>query len=63
VGSDLIEETNDFSSKQVTVMKENSTHILARLRFNEDIVFFKIEATILIVSAAGGLYIFSLKTF
>lgn len=63
VGSDLIEETADFSPKQVTVLKENSSQILARLRFNESVVFFKIHATILIVSAGGGLYIFSLTNF
>lgn len=44
-------------------MQEKNSKILARLKFNEAIVFFKIENTALIVSAGGGLYIFSLKTF
>ena len=63
VGSELIEETRDFSAKQVTVIHQNNSKILARLRFNEEIVFFKIMCTVLIVSAGGGLYIFSLQTF
>ena len=63
MGSDLLPETRDFNPKQVTVMEEKSQKILARLRFNEDIVFFKIEETILIVSAGGGIYVFCLKTF
>ena len=61
VGSELHEETKDFSSKQVTVMQQSDCKILARLRFNEEIVFFKIQAQILIVSSGGGLYIFSLR--
>ena len=44
-------------------MQENNSKILARLKFNEEIIFFKIQKTILIVSAGGGLYIFDLKTF
>ena len=44
-------------------MQENNSKILARLKFNEEIVFFQIQKTILIVSAGGGLYIFDLKTF
>ena len=65
VGSDLNVEDNknDFSAKQLTIIQENNSKILARLRFNEDIVFFKIQQTILIVSAGGGLYIFDLSTF
>ena len=63
VGSELIEENRDFSAKQVTVIQQNDSKILARLRFNEEIVYFKLQATILIVSAGGGLYIFCLRTF
>ena len=63
VGSELIEETRDFSAKQVTVIQQNNSKILARLRFNEEIVFFKIMCTVLIVSAGGGLYMFCLRSF
>ena len=44
VGSDLNAEDNknDFSPKQLTIIQEKNSKILARLRFNEDIVFFKI---------------------
>ena len=63
VGSELNEETADFSPKQITVLHENSEKILARMKFNDSIVYFKICATILIVSAGGGLYIFDLATF
>ena len=63
VGSQLMAETNDFSAKQVTVIQQDNSKILARLRFNEEILFFKLEGTVLIVSAGGGLYIFCLKTF
>jgi len=45
VGSELTEDENekDFSPNQVTIMQQNdSRRILARLRFNEPIVFFKI---------------------
>ena len=44
-------------------MQERNSKILARLKFNEEIVFFRIQHTILIVSAGGGLYIFDLGTF
>ena len=63
VGSELNEETADFSTKQLTIMQERNSKILARLKFNEEIVFFRIQFTILIVSAGGGLYIFDLGTF
>ena len=44
VGSDLNVEDNknDFSAQQLTIIQEKNSKILARLRFNEDIVFFKI---------------------
>ena len=42
VGSDLMPSTNDFSPKQTTVMTQDSHNILARLKFNEDIISFKI---------------------
>ena len=58
-----MDETSDFSAKQVTVIQLDNSKILARLRFNEEILFFKIQDTVLIVSAGGGLYIFCLKTF
>ena len=44
-------------------MHQVDEKILARMKFNEEIVYFKIQATILIVSAGGGLYIFDLATF
>lgn len=62
MGSDLNAETNDFSAKQVTVMKQNNSKILARLKFNEEIIYFKIQARILIISAGGGLYIFCTRS-
>ena len=62
VGSDG-EETKDFSAKQLTIMEEKNAKILARLKFNEEIVFFKIMGKVLIVSAGGGLYIFDIETF
>lgn len=40
VGSDLTPPTKDFSPKQITVMRENTSQILARLKFNETIIFF-----------------------
>lgn len=43
VGSKDIEESNDFSTKQITVMQQNNSKILARLKFNEEIIFFKIQ--------------------
>ena len=43
VGSKDIEESNDFSTKQITVMQQNNPKILARLKFNEEIIFFKIQ--------------------
>lgn len=63
VGSEVNIETADFSAKQLTIMQEKNSQILARLKFNEEIIFFKIQATILIVSAGGGLYIFDMQTF
>ena len=42
VGSELNEETHDFSTKQLTIMQERNSKILARLKFNEEIVFFRI---------------------
>lgn len=42
VGSDLEPPTKDFSPKQITVMREQSSQILARLKFNDTIIFFQI---------------------
>ena len=41
-------------------MQQNNSKIVARLRFNDEIILFKLHAQILIVSSGGGLYIFSL---
>ena len=43
-------------------MLTDSSRILARLKFNDDIVFFQIKEEVLIVSVGGSLFIFSLKT-
>jgi hypothetical protein len=65
VGSEKNEEKDlkDFSPCQVTVMAKGDRKVLAKIRFNEPIIYFKIEGSILIVSAGGGLYVFSLENF
>ena len=38
---------NDFSPKQITVMKLGSPRILARLKFNDDVIYFEVDDALL----------------
>ncbi len=60
--TDEKDQADEFWDCQVTIMAKGDRKVLAKIKFNEPIVFFKIHGGILVASAGGGLYVFCLET-